>query len=51
MIPGVVTVGLFAHRTADVLIVGSQNGVKVIRRDDQNRDEFNSSLICRDKTE
>lgn len=29
-IAGVVTVGLFAHRGADVVLVGSENGVKVI---------------------
>jgi ribose 5-phosphate isomerase A len=29
-IPGVVTVGLFAHRPADVLIVGGDTGVRVI---------------------
>ena len=29
-IPGVVTVGLFAHRLADVLIVGDDSGVTVI---------------------
>ncbi|MGD9841629.1 MAG: ribose-5-phosphate isomerase RpiA, partial [Steroidobacteraceae bacterium] len=29
-IAGVVTVGLFAHRPADVLIVGSADGVKVL---------------------
>ena len=29
-IPGVVTVGLFAHRPADVLIVGDDNGVRVM---------------------
>jgi len=29
-IPGVVTVGLFAHRPADVLIVGDDTGVRVI---------------------
>jgi ribose 5-phosphate isomerase A len=28
-IPGVVTVGIFAHRPADVLIVGSDTGVRV----------------------
>ena len=28
-IPGVVTVGLFAHRAADVLVVASDSGVKV----------------------
>lgn len=27
-LPGVVTVGLFAHRGADVLLVGSPDGVK-----------------------
>jgi ribose 5-phosphate isomerase A len=29
-IPGVVTVGLFAHRPADVLLVASDTGVRVI---------------------
>ena len=29
-IPGIVTVGLFAHRRADVLLVGSDSGVKVL---------------------
>jgi ribose 5-phosphate isomerase A len=29
-IPGVVTVGLFAHRPADVLIVGNDNGVRTL---------------------
>ena len=29
-IPGVVTVGIFAHRPADVLIVASDNGVRVM---------------------
>jgi ribose 5-phosphate isomerase A len=29
-IPGVVTVGLFAHRRADVLLVGSDSGVRVL---------------------
>lgn len=29
-IPGVVTVGLFAHRCADVLIVGQEDGVRTI---------------------
>jgi ribose 5-phosphate isomerase A len=29
-IPGVVTVGIFAHRPADVLIVGDDEGVRVI---------------------
>jgi ribose 5-phosphate isomerase A len=30
-IPGVVTVGLFAHRGADVLLVGSNKGVQVLQ--------------------
>ena len=30
-IPGVVTVGLFAHRKADVLLVGSAAGVKTLQ--------------------
>lgn len=30
MIPGVVTVGIFAHRPADVLILGGEGGVKTI---------------------
>ena len=29
-LPGVVTIGLFAHRSADVLILGTPNGAKVI---------------------
>ena len=29
-IPGIVTVGLFAHRGADVLLVGSDQGVRVL---------------------
>ncbi len=29
-IPGVVTVGIFAHRPADVLIVGDDSGVRII---------------------
>jgi len=29
-IPGVVTVGIFAHRPADVLIIASDNGVRVM---------------------
>ena len=29
-IPGIVTVGLFAHRPADILIVGDDSGVRVI---------------------
>jgi ribose 5-phosphate isomerase A len=29
-IPGIVTVGLFAHRSADVLLVGGANGVKAL---------------------
>ncbi len=32
-IPGVVTVGLFAHRPADILIVGSDSGVELYHRD------------------
>lgn len=31
-IPGVVTVGLFAHRGADVLLLGTDEGVKVFTR-------------------
>ncbi len=31
-IPGVVTVGLFAHRTADVLLVGGDTGVKTLEK-------------------
>ncbi|WP_413506323.1 ribose-5-phosphate isomerase RpiA [Photobacterium phosphoreum] len=31
-LPGVVTVGLFAHRGADVLLVGSPEGTKVIEK-------------------
>ena len=30
MIPGVVTVGIFAHRPADVLILGGESGVRTI---------------------
>jgi ribose 5-phosphate isomerase A len=30
-IPGVVTVGLFAHRPADVLILGTPSGPKTIK--------------------
>jgi ribose 5-phosphate isomerase A len=33
-IPGVVTVGLFAKRPADVLIVGSDTGTRTIKRSD-----------------
>lgn len=33
-IPGVVTVGLFAHRPADLLILGTNQGVEKIRRSD-----------------
>ena len=29
-IPGIVTVGLFAHRGADVLLVGGDQGVRVL---------------------
>jgi ribose 5-phosphate isomerase A len=32
-IVGVVTVGLFAHRPADILILGTDSGVKTYRRD------------------
>lgn len=31
-IPGVVTVGLFAHRGADVALIGTEHGVKTITR-------------------
>jgi ribose 5-phosphate isomerase A len=30
-IPGIVTVGIFAHRPADVLLIGGANGVKVMQ--------------------
>jgi ribose 5-phosphate isomerase A len=30
-IPGVVTVGIFAHRPADILLIGSDNGVREMR--------------------
>jgi ribose 5-phosphate isomerase A len=30
-IPGIVTVGLFAHRPADVLLIGNENGVREMR--------------------
>ena len=30
-IPGVVTVGIFAERAADILLIGGDNGVKEIR--------------------
>ena len=30
-IPGIVTVGIFAHRAADVLLIGDDNGVREIR--------------------
>ncbi len=30
-IPGIVTVGLFAHRPADVLLIGGDNGVREMR--------------------
>ena len=30
-IPGVVTVGLFAHRSADVLLIGDDDGVREMR--------------------
>ena len=29
-IPGIVTVGIFANRPADVLLIGDANGVKVL---------------------
>jgi ribose 5-phosphate isomerase A len=29
-IPGVISVGLFAHRPADVLLIGSDTGVRTI---------------------
>ena len=29
-IPGIVTVGLFAHRPADVLLIGSDSGIEVV---------------------
>jgi ribose 5-phosphate isomerase A len=32
-IAGVVTAGLFAHRPADILILGTDSGVKIYRRD------------------
>ncbi|PSU20349.1 ribose-5-phosphate isomerase RpiA [Photobacterium kishitanii] len=31
-LPGVVTVGLFAHRGADVLVIGSPEGTKIIEK-------------------
>ena len=31
-IPGVVTVGLFAHRGADVVLVGTESGVETYTR-------------------
>ena len=31
-IPGVVTVGLFAHRRADVVLVGTESGVETYTR-------------------
>lgn len=34
MWPGVVTVGLFANRGADVLLLGTADGVKTFRRED-----------------
>jgi len=30
-IPGVVTVGIFAHRAADILLIGGENGVREMR--------------------
>jgi ribose 5-phosphate isomerase A len=29
-IPGIVTVGLFANRPADVLLIGSDSGIEVV---------------------
>lgn len=31
-LPGVVTVGLFASRSADVMLIGTQNGIKTIKK-------------------
>jgi len=31
-IPGVVASGLFAHRRADVVLVGTPSGVQILRR-------------------
>ncbi|QCO70963.1 ribose-5-phosphate isomerase RpiA [Buchnera aphidicola] len=31
-LPGVVTVGIFASRSADVVLVGTQNGIKTIKK-------------------
>ncbi len=30
-IPGIVTVGIFAHRAADILLIGDDNGVREMR--------------------
>ena len=30
-IPGVLTVGIFAHRSADILLIGSDSGVRELR--------------------
>jgi ribose 5-phosphate isomerase A len=30
-IPGIMTVGIFAHRAADVLLIGDDNGVREMR--------------------
>jgi ribose 5-phosphate isomerase A len=30
-IPGVVTVGIFAHRAADILLIGGDDGVREMR--------------------
>ncbi|WAI11603.1 MAG: ribose-5-phosphate isomerase RpiA [Buchnera aphidicola (Macrosiphum albifrons)] len=31
-LPGVVTVGIFASRSADIILVGTQNGIKTIKK-------------------
>jgi ribose 5-phosphate isomerase A len=30
-IPGILTVGLFAHRPADILLIGNDEGVRELR--------------------
>jgi len=30
-IPGILTVGLFAHRAADILLIGNDEGVRELR--------------------
>jgi ribose 5-phosphate isomerase A len=32
LLPGVLTVGIFAHRPADVLLIGDDSGVRTMRR-------------------